>query len=92
MTVNTCILRLRKGKKKKDYHFESVANAAIFEETFLSHENTKNKVRFELIHDEVEETMKLMQELGRNPKRYGEKEYLKYFGVNDDTKENIKAE
>lgn len=76
--MNICVLRLRKGKKKKDYRFGSISDAAIFETTFFSKEESK-KVTHEVLFKEIPETKYLLQELSRDPAKYSEKEFIKWF-------------
>ena len=76
--MNICVLRLKLGKKKKDYNFSSVSDAAIFESIFLSKEESKN-IKSEIRYEDVNETKTLLQEIARDPARYAGKEYLKWF-------------
>ena len=76
--MNICVLRLRLGKKKKDYKFSTVSDAAIFELTFLSKEDSSN-VKSEIMYEDAKETKYLLQQIARDPVKYAEKEYLKWF-------------
>jgi hypothetical protein len=76
--MNICVLRLRSGKKKKDYNFSTISDAAIFESTFLSKDEAKN-IKSEIRYEDIKETKNLLQEIARDPFRYAEREYLKWF-------------
>jgi hypothetical protein len=76
--MNVFVLRIRSGGNKKDYSFANVSDAVIFESTFRSKEDSKDVVT-EIFFRDIEETKNLLQEISKNPIRYAEKEYLKWF-------------
>ena len=87
--MNICTLKMKISKNVKRYHFTSVSDAAIFEKEFLNHDDTTN-VSFEVLYENLPESGSLINELARIPEKYADKEYHKYFGEDNEKKENIK--
>ena len=76
--INVCVLRLKSEKFKKDYNFNSISNAALFEKKIKSCDESKS-IKIELLYKELNHTNYLMQELAKDPVKYAEKEYYKWF-------------
>lgn len=76
--INVCVLRVRNEKIKKDYNFNSISNAALFEKEIHNLDESK-KIKVELLFKELAYTNYLMQELARDPIKYAEREYYKWF-------------
>ncbi len=76
--MDICVLRMRLNKKKKDYHFESISDAALFENIFFSKKESA-KVTHEILYKNATESKALLQELSRDPIKYANREFLNWF-------------
>lgn len=76
----TCTLRLNIENKRKEYHFESVAAAAVFQNKFEYHCGiNKIPVSFEVLYKDIADSKKLSYELTKDPENYAVKEFLDLY-------------
>ena len=72
-------LRVKNNKKKKDFHFANLTEAAKFEDYMKCLEKENNiKLSYETFADDIPVSTSNMKELAHNPKRYAENSILEF--------------